>query len=641
MDLEPLGTFFLGINVSHRLAAILGISAFCFPEQAPWTLFTALICTVLIITSAQNHKESLMSLFVGGSIFAVTAGGLLSASFGTAVIAALTVSRNNRFLALTILVLQLSYLTSIEAIAANFLYQWHLEASAPALLAGTFLLLIQTNFTLWRILLALTPPGLVWISHGLGLDPHNILLISAVPVLLLAALTQDDPRSGREGIPRIVLVGALIIGIAGWVLTPPTTPNEIYVILPESASNPEARFYENYQEVLQFAGIPAKVAKDANEIPAKSLVLLPWLTASDANQEQAFLKRLRELALEREWIVLMVGEHNNMGGVSDKILEITGAPFLRNDLSVPFGNTDQSGNMRSSDIKSWYVESMLNRGASVEVLSILNRVLLSGDGWWAEPDIDEWLWVGDYEWHPQDRHGRLVMAITAVEKNTKWVILGDTGPFINQQLVSDPRPALRILDLATLWPMFFRDIGIAIVGICIILALPFALQLGIISAVVLAALIPPSPINGPWRSLWRQESAFDERNFNLNLISSKTLLTTNWKLERAKNNLSKNLEIPATPTVLFTLVNETLTVGNTKLSNCKRLGSLSTEHVYLMDAQACTVEGDAEILVGDRSEAAILKIGTLLLVLDQNFLGQKAPKINRTWLEKTLSEDPS
>eukprot|EP01036_Dinobryon_divergens_P036903 gene36903-48142_t len=179
--------------------------------------------------------------------------------------------------------------------------------------------------------------------------------------------------------------------------------------------------------------------------------------------------QLLKLALEREWTVLMVGEHNNMGGVSDKIIEITGTPYLRNDLSVPYRNTDNSGIMRSSDIRAWYAEAMLNRGASVEVFSPLNRVLLSGDGWWAEPDIDEWLWVGDYDWQPKDRHGRLAMALTATEKNTTWVILGDTGPFINQQLVSDPRPALRIIELATLWPTFFRDISLILIATCIVL----------------------------------------------------------------------------------------------------------------------------------------------------------------------------
>lgn len=90
---------------------------------------------------------------------------------------------------------------------------------------------------------------------------------------------------------------------------------------------------------------------------------------------------------------------------------------------------------------------------------------------------------------------------------------------------------------------------------------------------------------------------------------------------------------------MFGLVGETLTLGDAKLSNCKRLGSLAAEGVFLMDAQACKVEGKAEVLLGDRDEAAIVKFGRLILVLDQNFLGQKAPSINRTWLEKAVSSN--
>ncbi len=624
--------------MSYRLAAILGISAFCLPEQAPWTLLTAFISTILLITSTQNKTDQIISMLVGVSTFLFTASGLLSASLSISVISALVVFRNNRLLALIIICLQLSYLTSIEALAANFLHQWNLEASAPALLTGIFLLLIQMRFSFLSLILVTSPVCLVWVLHHLELGPLAVIWISAIPVLILTAITPAAPRSNVEGLPRIIVVSIFAACIAGWILTPPKSSDKTYVVLPESGNSSESRFYDNYQEVLRFAGIPAEVVQNENTIPPHSLVLLPWLTATNSNQDQTFFSRIRKLALEREWTVLMVGEHNNMGGVSDKIIEITGTPYLRNDLSVPYRNTDNSGIMRSSDIRAWYAEAMLNRGASVEVFSPLNRVLLSGDGWWAEPDIDEWLWVGDYDWQPKDRHGRLAMALTATEKNTTWVILGDTGPFINQQLVSDPRPALRIIELATLWPTFFRDISLILIATCIVLGFSISVNLGIVAASILAAVLHSTSVTGSWSSLWHGESAFDEGNFNLNLISSKTLLTTDWKLERAENPLEGKLEITQKPTVIFGLVNDTLTIENTTISSCRRLGSVATEKVYLMDAQACRVDGEAEILVGDKNEAAILKIGAWLLILDNNFLGQKAPKINQTWLEKFVIE---
>lgn len=626
---------FLENNVRYRLAAILGVAAFVVPEQAPWTLLATLLSVVTAI-GCTSGRGRLVALLVAGSLFVGVAGGFLSASFVTAILAAVTLGRFNRLLALAVLALQVSYASSFEALTGNFLFGWHLEAAAPALLSGLLLFIIQPQRTWWRAVLALLPLPVVWSAQRLGIGPYGLLLVSGIPSMALAGMTPRDERLALDGLTRIAVAGVLALGAIGWAMTPPKLPEVGYVVLPGEMKSPEGKFYRNYQEVLRFAGIPAKVVESIEDIPPASLVLWPWLTAAEQREGAPTYERLRELALERGWLVMMVGEHTDMGGVATRVKTITGQPFLRNDLSVPLGNTDDSGQMRGADIRVWYPEAMLNRGASVEVRSPLNRVLLSGDGWWAEPDIGEWLWVGDYLWQPQDRHGRLVMAMTADEGRARWVMLGDTGPFINQQLVSDPRPAARLLELATLRPLFVRDIGLAIVTVAVALGLPFVLQLATVGLVVLAALLPLRSNEGSWRSLWRQESAFDERNFNLALVESRALLTTDWKLVKPKAPLGPQLSLPATPTIIFGLVDDTLTMGNTKLSNCKRLGALSADGVFLMDAQACKAEGKVEVLVGDMDEAAIVKVENLILILDQNFLGQKAPSINRDWLEKTV-----
>lgn len=624
-------------NVRYRLAALLGTTAFAFPEQAPWTLVGTLL-SVVVLMSSVTGRARLVALLVAGSLSVGAAGGLISASFVTAALAALLIGRTHTVLALVVLALQSSYAASLEALAGNLLFAWHLEAAAPALLSGLVLLVAQPRHTLWRLALALLPLPLVWFAKHLGITPYWLMVLASIPTMALAFITPKDYRPTLTGLPRIAVAGVLLLGAIGWLMTPPKLPDAGYVVLPGDLNSPEAKLYRNYQEVLRFAGIPSKVVEGIEDIPAGSLVLLPWLTAPEQREGTPSFERVRELALARGWLVIMVGEHTDMGGVAARIRTIAGQPFLRNDLSVPLGNTDDSGQMRSADMRAWYPEAMLNRGASVEVSSPLNRVLLTGDGWWAEPDIGEWLWVGDYQWQPPDRHGRLVMAMTADEWPARWVILGDTGPFINQQLVSDPRPAARILELATLRPLFVRDLGLALLAITIALGVPFALQLGSLTLVVLAAFFPVASHDGPWRSLWYRESAFNERNFNQILVESPVLLTSDWKLVRPKGPLQAQFTLPDHPTVVFGLVGESLTVGNTKLSNCKRLGSLSAEDVFLMDAQACKVEGDAEVLLGDTDEAAIVKIDRLILILDQNFLGQKAPAINRTWLEKAVGK---
>lgn len=619
----------------YRIAALLGISAFVFPEQAPWTLLATLLVAITVVDGATGRSR-LIALLVSTSLFIGVAGGVLSASFVTAALAAVAIAPHNRLLAIAVLGLQTSYAASIEAITANHLFAWHLEAAAPALLCGGLLLAVQPRHPWWRTALALFPLPLVWATQKMGLFPYGQLAVAGLPSMALALLTPGDERPALKGVPAWAAVGVVALGAIGWVMTPPKMPNASYVLLPGEMNSPEARFFRNYQEALKFAGLSAKVVETAEEIPAGSLVLLPWLTAPEQREGAPAFERLRELSIERGWLVVMVGEHTNMAGVATRVKAIAGQPYLRNDLSVPLGNTNDSGQMRTADIRAWYPEAMLNRGASVDVWSPLNRVLLSGDGWWAEPDIGEWLWVGDYMWQSSDRHGRLVMAATADEGRARWVILGDTGPFINQQLVSDPRPAARILELASLWPLFLRDVGLVIVAAVIAFGLPAAALVGTVGLVVAGSLIPIASNDGPWHSVWRHESGFDERNFNQSLLESPQLLTTEWKLVRPKGKLSGQLPAPEKQTVMFGLVDGELSIGNTRLSNCKRLGSLSTDGILLMDAQACKVVGDAEVLVGDNDEAAIVKIGSLLLVLDQNFLGQKSPPSNRSWLETKL-----
>ena len=621
----------------YPLAALLGVLAFVFPEQAPWSLFSTLIIAITVVAST-NVRWRIIALAVSASLFVGVAGGLLSASFVTAVLAAVVVAPHNRLLALMVLALQTSYAASFESIIANHLFAWHLEAAAPALLSGVLLLTIQSRHTWWRAVVALSPLPIVWAGQKLGTPPYGLLAGAGIPAMALALLTPgDESHPALDGFSHWAVASLALLGAIGWLMTPPKFPNAAYVLLLGDPNSPEAQFYSNYQEVLQFSGLSATVVDAPEDIPPKSLVLLPWLTAPEQREGAPSFEHLRELAIERGWLVLMVGEHTNMGGVATRVKTVAGRPFLRNDLSVPLGNTDDSGQMRVADIRAWYPEAMLNRGASVDVWSPLVRVLLSGDGWWAEPDIGEWLWVGDYLWQPSDRHGRLVMAAAADEGHARWVVLGDTGPFINKQLVTDPRPAARILELATLWPLFLRDAGLTILATVILLGMPVAVLVGTVVSIVLLPLVPLISNDGPWRSLWRQESAFDERNFNQALVESSMLLTTDWKLVRPKEPLSNTLPLPERNTVLFGLVNGELTVGQTKLNNCKRLGSLTTDDIVLMDAQACSVEGDAEVLVGDKDGAAIVKVGTLLLILDQNFLGQKAPASNREWLEGQIS----
>ena len=147
-------------------------------------------------------------------------------------------------------------------------------------------------------------------------------------------------------------------------------------------------------------------------------------------------------------------------------------------------------------------------------------------------------------------------------------------------------------------------------GIVFILGGGSNVAITVFGLALLGGLVQSEKPHGQWLLLWQDLSAFDERNFNKSLLQSDYLLSGNWNLIRQRDPLSGRLELPTARTVIFGLVEDQLHVGNVKISLCKRLGSLATKGgPYLMDAQACLVEGGAHVLLGDMDGGCGNKIG--------------------------------
>lgn len=619
----------------------MGLSSYILPFMAPLFIFFALVIIILIAGSSANRLGFFVSISLSLLLFTGISTGLLSSTLAVAVLSAVFIATRNRELSFLILVLQVSYIASIEAILSNYLHTYHLEAAGPSILCGSAYLAIQSYRRFWwKILLVLFPLAIVKISVFFNAALFISLILCAIPVFLLIFLDWNEKKiqviSHKK---KYVFISLVFFMALGWSFTPPKQVSDRYAFLPNNPDSPEYQFYDLYQEALSFSGMDIKVVKSLDLIPQNSLVLLPWMTSKDTTS--IFLQQLGEYARARSWTVVLVGEHNNMGEVADRISTLTEKNMLRNDLSVPSGNTNHSGHLRIGSIRAWPPNALLNRGATIKIDSLLNRILLAGDGWWAEPDIEEWLWVGDYIWQPNDRHGRIVLAASMEDQDARWVLIGDTSPFINKQLVSNPTGAIRILELATLWPTFIKDVGIFIICILIILGSSAYLCMTVFGITILCGLLAGKQSSGKWLLLQPNLSAFDERNFNKLLLGSSELLTGRWGLVRKEGFISGKLELPLTPTVIFGLIEGDLYVDDVMINGCKRLGSLPTKNgPYLMDAQACLINGPADVLLGDKNGAAAIKIErhnfSLILVLDRNFLGQKAPSRNLGWLEEIL-----
>ena len=608
------------------LAAAAGVGAFAMPLVAPWYLLIVMAAALATTLVSPCRRR----VVVGTTAFLVVLlvlQGQLSAPLAAACLSAAALATTARVpLAIGILVLNLSTTASAQELLAGFLYRANIEAAAPAILAAFVLALTSTKAV--RIITAigggLLSCAAAWAASRAVTVPEAALAISALPITLTAAIIG---AAGPLEMRHALLVGvALVAALAPWAWMPPRSPGEIWLLLPKAQEAFEGKFFGNYVEALHFAGLDANLATSAEEIPAGATVLMPWVTAPFPDDQ-----RVGALARERQWTVVIGGEHTNAGGVAARIAAMAGRTLLRRDLTVPRGNTDDSGPMRIAEVSAWPDESILNRGASVTVTSLADKVLLAGDGWWAEPDIGEWLWVGDYVWRLGDRAGRLAMAAAADIGGARWVVLGDNSPLLNRQLIADPRAAKRILGAASLWPTFLNDLLVTTVAIAITIGVMpvIAVLIPVIAAFGTVTFDRPSRA---WKDFYVGESGFDERNFNTLLADYPDLLKGR-RLIRLKAPVSGHIALPDPETTLFLLVEGEADLGGVRFNNCKRLGSLATaEGPHLMDAQACRVTGQARVLIGTEKAAAAIAIDETIIILDVAFLGQQAPLINATWL---------
>jgi len=623
------------------VAAVAGIGSYVFPLLAPWHLLFPILAALAVLGSVGSRSYGvLICLFMIAAVLA----GVLPSQLAASILAAIVLASSAiPVVGAIILLLNASIFATLQQLIAQGLHPFELEIAAPSLLAIAAIASIKLrNLPLAGVAAGFTLL-IALIAARLSVIPQVQMAFVTLPVCLFAVLTAlGKPDAPCAAIPVAVTLAFLALS---WLSTPPRSWSDTFLLLPSADDAPEAKFFKNYDKALAFAGISAKRAIAPEEIPARSLVLLPWLTAAlDVSADAQFAERVGDLARKRKWTVLIAGEHTDLGGSAKRIERMAGRPILRSDLTVPPNNTDDSGPLHVLDFRDWPHESILNRGASVRVNSLWDKVLLAGDGWWAERDIGEWLWVGDYVWQRGDRTGRLALALASDDGGARWVALGDNSFLINSQIYADPRSLLRILELANLWPVFIRDILLSVFAafMCIPIAsiqanrrsLIISLASLSLPGVAMISIVNPGP--GDWLDTYLRQSGFDQRNFNT-VFAEYPALFERRRILRIRAPISGRLELPPDDVLIFATVDGKAAVGDVILNNCRRLGALPTaEGPHLMDGQSCRVEGTGRILIGSSEGAAAIATmqgeRRVMVVLDTAFLAQNAPNSNVDWL---------
>ncbi|WP_291855398.1 hypothetical protein [Bradyrhizobium sp.] len=640
------------LHLLASIAAATGVGSIAFPLVAPWHL-------IILFAAALANMFTARSLILGGfassAFVASVLAGLLPSPLAAGVLAATAIAGSSPILGVAFLLFQTSIFSTAIQIAAQPLYLYGMEAAAPALLAILIVGLCRWENWVLSIGAVTATILLTAFARSAAASPALQMSCASLPAIALAAAIAVRSRETKN-LTVSASLSALLLA-ASWIATPPRSMNEPYLLLPKAGASPEGKYFKNYEYALGFSGISSKEVSDPASIPNDAFVMMPWLTASfDTDDDAILMKRIGDLARNRGWTVILAAEHNDLGGSTKRIAALTRRTTVRNDLTVPPGNTDDSGPLHVLDVRAWPHEAILNRGSSVQISSLWDKVLLSGDGWWAERDIGEWLWVGDYVWQEGDRAGRLALSLAFDDGASRWVIIGDNSPLINSQIYADPRPMIQILRNATLWPAFLRDL--ALLGMIIILVLRSAGKGGPLqqSGLSLVTLLLPlasfvsaeTQKPAKWRDAYIRQSGFDQRNFNEVFAEYPTLLDGR-RVIRVAAPIANSIELPVGPVLVFAEIDGTARIGNIVIRDCRRLGSLqSSQGPHLMDAQACRVEGDARILIGTQQQAAAIEFSNgpyrATLVLDTAFLAQNSPEENVKWLIREMNpqmETPS
>lgn len=534
------------------------------------------------------------------------------------------------------LAMHFSVFDTASAIMSSWLQENNtLAIAAPIIsLAAVYGIFFPKNLPV-ILLMALSAFGIAAIF--LTIEISNYLIAQIVCWLFTVLFSFVIFKSQETSVRPAPLIALLAMLVLSWAGNSPSSGKEVYFSTPTDAAAYEHQFFENYQEVLSAAGIEAQPYHgDIKEISHNSILILPWLTA-----DLPF--NLEDIPSNRGLTIILGAEHTNMGGVADRINTSLGRRYLNNDLTVPYKNTDVGGYLTTSGLVSWGYSKAINRGASVSVHSLRDKVILSADSWTFEPFYKEWLWLGDYILSDDDKVGRTSIAVSTVFEGNRFVIFGDNTPFINRQIIAQPEAIRTIISLASLQPTALLDFFI-LAGIIIVLCFtrPIILVALLSLLLLIATLLFKGRAELAEAKNWnlRGETGYSYTNFNEQLSKYPLLFSSGYRITRSDIIDAKILDSKDNQIVFGFLDRDVM--NKMGVQDCKRIGGIETiQQVRVMNAQACLVKKEFKVHLGDHNSAVIFSFvnsngATIVIVLDSHFLANSAPVENGKFLLQEL-----
>lgn len=634
---EAVGMYYLANKkISTSILLLIGLCNYLFPSISYINFLLILVTITLGIYILENKFYKLIwiisSLF---GLFLILSNILTISIYLVILVSLLLIKIHNRLDSsiILILILQLTFTQTLETLLSQSLLIFHLETLGPSLIVSILIFI----FNYKKILPIFFTLILMIIFSKLSqyCNPISSMIVISLPTLFYA-LWINLYKNTEKNLYKEFIILTMFMSI--WFFHPPKSTEKIYVLFPNTQNVYESKYFENYSKVLKFANIDAIETKDFSNIPNNSTILIPWVSDKIENYE-----KLNKFAKERKLTLILGGEHTNYNNIKTIINQITGYDLLSDDLTTPIDNSDYSGILRSNSIYPMPNKSIINRGASVHIPSFDSVVLFSGDGWWAEPNINEWLWVGDYSWEYGDRRGRLPLAININESGANFIVVGDNSFFVNFHLISNNDVIKCFINFATLWPVFINDFLITIFILLVLttkkyLKRNFEINIAFLFVLyIVNYVIYPIEKSKEWGNYYIGEDSYDVKNFNKKFAKYPELWDSEYSLKRFKNSKDGIIDLKPGKNILFLIIDNEIKIGNVRLFDCKRLGSLDLEDIYIVDGQVCKIEGNNyKILLGNDQEATIIQIfdkeKETIVLLDKSFLSENSPDKNVKWL---------
>lgn len=584
-----------------------------------FSYFFLLASILLLFTTSIKNALLLFPFLILGAL------NILHPTIVLCLIACFFIAQKHKQFAIFALTLHIGFFDTLVEHFSQILFHWNIEALAPILLSILFSAIIFRSQIVRLFLIFVFAIAIATIQNQYYL---NIFLCTLL-VLLVWTATLIRETNNTYPLPKkhiFVLLVAIFIDFF-WIS--PSIPNGYTFFI-----NQNLGYFKNYSELIHFLGFKAITTTNLEELPKRSTLIIPDLSIAQYTPDD--LRELNTAISRQKCDVIIVGDHNNMNNVRDRAKILSGRNLLDDDLTVPATNSDNSGRLQISSLIGWPTSATMNRGASPSVESFRDQILVSGDSWWSETNYHINNWTGDFIYQNTERTGRLPLITRTIDREISWTIVGDSSPFLNSFFFTNPDAVGLILYLSTGIPLLLNDILFFLaIGIIICESRKKIFSVGLACVAVFQFVFSPTNLWENNHQLPINESPFSYTSFNNHIVNSSSILTSGWSIIRENKPLSGNQQL-RNRTLVFTHIKDKVTLGDLTISLCKRVGSITYQGVYLMNAQSCKVEGDAEILIGDKTFATAIRKGNHIVILDTNFLAQHAPISNRQFIEKTL-----